>query len=116
MFYLFYGMQFYIHMYFYMHLPHSLTACFLGEPNLKISSFMGSFTVRGQRGEGVSQGVTSFLRHRAGLVSLEGHFMVSQGRPEVNRSIIFTFSSHIMGKWVPVPVTTLGYLYIEACT
>jgi hypothetical protein len=91
MFYLFYGMQFYIYMYFYMHLPHSLTACFLGEPNLKISSFMGSFTVKEQRGGGVSQRVTSFLRHRAGLVSPEGHFMVSQGRPEVNRSIIFTF-------------------------
>ena len=35
-----------------MHLPHSFTACFLGEPNLKISSFMGSFTVRGQKGGG----------------------------------------------------------------
>ncbi len=33
-------------------LPYCLTACFLGEPNLKISSFMGSFTVRGQRGGG----------------------------------------------------------------
>ena len=42
----------FLYMYFYMHLPHSLTACFLGEPNLKISSFMGSFTVRGQRGGG----------------------------------------------------------------
>ena len=36
----------------YIFLPLSLTACFLGEPNLKISSFMGSFTVRGQRGGG----------------------------------------------------------------
>ncbi len=118
MFYLFYGMQGFIYTYvhFYIYLPHSLTACFLGEPNLKISSFMGSFTVRGRGGGGFSQGVTSFLRHRTGLVSPEGHFMVSQGRPEVNRSIYFHFSSHIMGKWVPVPVTSLGYLYIEACT
>ncbi len=74
-----------------MYLPHSLTACFLGEPNLKISSFMGSFTVRGQRGGGVSQEMTSLLHHRTGLASPEGHFMVSQGKPVVSRSIIFTF-------------------------
>ena len=39
-------------MYFYVYLPHLLSACFVREPNLKISSFMGSFTVRGQRGGG----------------------------------------------------------------
>jgi hypothetical protein len=82
MFYLFYGMQgfIYIYMHFYIYLPHSLTACFVGEPNLKISSFMGSFTVGGQRGGGVSQRVTSFLRHRAGLVSPGGTFYSLSGQ------------------------------------
>ncbi len=32
--------------------PNSPSACFVREPNLKISSYMGSFTVRGQRGGG----------------------------------------------------------------
>jgi hypothetical protein len=44
----------------YICFPNSPSACFVREPNLKISSFMGSFTVRGQRGGG---GFPKKLRH-----------------------------------------------------